>query len=136
LNISKYAKGYVKRNMAIVPIPAERKSPVLPGWQNLRIGLEEIPRYFNGKPQNIGVLLGEPSGGLVDVDLDVPDAAKIAERFLPKTLASGRKSAPKNRPCTQAGNATFGTETAAPQSRRYRQRSCAGRAGSLPRRRS
>jgi putative DNA primase/helicase len=94
MNTSRYAQGYIERGMAVVPIPDNRKSPVLPGWQNLRIKLEDVPHYFNSKPQSIGILLGEPSGGLVDVDLDVPEAIALAGHFLPPTLASGRASAP------------------------------------------
>lgn len=94
MNAGRYARSYLERGMAVVPVPANRKSPVLREWQNLRIGAEEVPHYFNGKPQNIGILLGEPSGGLVDVDQDVPEAVKIAWRFLPETLISGRESMP------------------------------------------
>jgi hypothetical protein len=94
MNTSRYAQGYIERGMAVVPIPHKRKSPVLPKWQNLRIEVEDIPRYFNGRSQNIGISLGEPSSGLVDVDLDVPEAVKLAGHFLPPTLTSGRVSAP------------------------------------------
>ncbi len=48
--------------------------------------------WNNGR--NIGLLTGEPSGWLVDVDLDSPEAARIAEHFLPRTLTSGRASSP------------------------------------------
>jgi hypothetical protein len=92
LSTTKYAKSYINKGMAVVPVPANNKRPVLSGWQILRIGLEEIPHYFNSKPQNIGVLLGEPSGWLVDVDLDVPEAVSCAPYFLPKSLKSGRES--------------------------------------------
>src|SRR3712207_7059016 len=42
----------------------------------------------------VGILLGDPSGGLVDVDLDAKEAGKVAGRFLPPTLTSGRESSP------------------------------------------
>ena len=44
----------------------------------------------------MGILLGEPSGGVVDVDLDVPEAAQLAEHFLPPTVTSGRDSSPQS----------------------------------------
>src|SRR5215211_494178 len=76
------------------PIPVEDgKSPKHKDWTNLRITEDQVPEFFTGK-ENLGLLLGEPSGGLVDVDLDVPEAAKIAGRFLIPTLTSSRKSAP------------------------------------------
>src|SRR5215213_692428 len=94
MSTQEYVRRYLDRGLTVVPIPAGKKGPVLTNWHNLRIPPEDIHRYFNGKPQNIGILLGESSGGLVDVDLDVEEAAKIAGRFLPPTLTSGRESAP------------------------------------------
>ena len=107
MSTREYAKNYLDKNLAVIPIPAGKKGPVLRDWQNLRIQPEDIPQYFNGHPQNIGILLGEPSGGLIDVDLDVPEAATIAGRFLPPTLTSGRESAP----CTHWWYRVPGAET-------------------------
>src|SRR5207248_2910327 len=54
---------------------------------------DELPLHFNGKPQNIGVLLGEASNGLTDLDLDCGEAIALAPRLLPSTSAVfGRKS--------------------------------------------
>jgi putative DNA primase/helicase len=89
----KAAARYIERGWAIVPVPSGAKSPGRDGWQDLRIGLDEIPRYFNNG-QNIGIHNGEPSGWLVCADLDVSEATKVASRFLPATLTSGRESAP------------------------------------------
>ena len=50
--------------------------------------------HFNGTG-NIGVLLGEPSGWLIDVDLDCDEAVALAPKFLPPTGAtSGRPGKP------------------------------------------
>jgi hypothetical protein len=79
--------------VAVIPVPADEKNPGRFGWEALRITEEEIPSYWtNG--QNIGVLVGEPSGWRVDVDLDADEAVTIAGRFLPPTLTSGRMSRP------------------------------------------
>jgi len=79
--------------VAVIPVPARKKNPGRPGWETLRITEEEIPDHWtNG--QNVGLLCGDPSGGRVDVDLDAGEAVKIAFRFLPATLTSGRKSRP------------------------------------------
>ena len=75
-----------------IPVPHRKKRPILEGWQNLRLSEEDLPSYFNGHPRNIGVLLGEPSGGLLDVDLDCPEAIQLAPYFLPETLTFGRES--------------------------------------------
>src|SRR5829696_8754643 len=91
---SKYAADYIRRGMACVPLPERTKKPNLKGWQNLRLTEADVDHYFGVAPKNIGVLLGDPSGGKVDVDLDVPEAVKIAPRFLASTVTSGRKGAP------------------------------------------
>jgi DNA-binding Lrp family transcriptional regulator len=88
------AERYVRAGFAVVPIPHRSKRPVLEGWEALRLTRDELPEHFNGRPQNVGLILGQPSGGLVDVDQDAPEAAKIAGRFLPPTLTSGRESSP------------------------------------------
>lgn len=80
------AREYVRRGWCVVPIPRRSKAPVIPAWQNLRLTEAELPeRFSNGC--NVGVLLGEPSGGLVDIDLDSPDAVALADVFLPPTGA-------------------------------------------------
>ena len=87
------AAALISRGVAVIPVPAGEKNPGRPGWEALRITEEEIPNYWtNG--QNVGLLCGEPSGGRVDVDLDADEAVKIAGRFLPPTLTSGRESRP------------------------------------------
>lgn len=92
------ALGYIERDWSPIPIGHREKKPRYPngklitGWQNLRITAETAPQYFtkNGQ-QNIGILLGEPSGDLVDVDLDWPEARALADAFLPPTtLVFGR----------------------------------------------
>jgi hypothetical protein len=92
----RYAEGYAARGLTVVPIPEGRKRPAIPSWQTLRLRPEELGDYFNGRPQNVGILLGEPSGRVVDVDLDVPEAVELGPRFLGSTLRSGRQSAPRS----------------------------------------
>jgi hypothetical protein len=88
------AKAWLAKGRAIVPIPARSKAPVLRDWPSLRITEETIADYFNGAEQNVGVLLGEPSGGLVDVDLDCEEAVAAAGYFLPDTFVYGRQKRP------------------------------------------
>lgn len=89
------AVRYIKGGIAPLPIPARNKAPNLPNWQHLRMELEDVPKYFNNG-QNIGILLGEPSGGLIDVDLDTPEAVAAGRYLLPDTLRSGRESSPNS----------------------------------------
>ena len=77
------AEKYQDRGWAPIPVPYKSKAPVISGWQNLRLEGPEIPNYFDGGPLNVGVLNGDPSGGLVDIDLDAPEAILIAPHLLP-----------------------------------------------------
>src|SRR5829696_4006467 len=92
VDVQRAAERYMRAGLAVIPIPAGEKNPNRPGWQNERHALDDIPRLWNNG-QNIGVLTGEPSGWLVDVDLDCPAALKIAGRFLDPTRTSGRGGA-------------------------------------------
>lgn len=91
------AREYTSRGWRVIPIPHQAKNPGLKAWQQLRLDDEALPHHFNGKPQNIGILLGEPSGWLVDVDLDHPRAVELAAQYLPPTpLRFGRSGKPES----------------------------------------
>src|SRR4026208_1058168 len=81
------ALGYIGRDWAPTPVSFRTKVPVLPGWPTLRITQDDAPRFFNGAPQNIGILMGEASNGLSDVDLDCAEAVAVAPYSLPKSDA-------------------------------------------------
>ncbi|MCC7408907.1 MAG: bifunctional DNA primase/polymerase, partial [Phycisphaeraceae bacterium] len=88
---------YCRRGWAVIPIPYRSKNPGLEGWQRLRLREEDLAGHFGGGPQNIGVLLGEPSGWLVDVDLDHRRCVEMADKFLPATPAVfGRAGKPRS----------------------------------------
>jgi hypothetical protein len=87
------ARRYLERGWRCVPLPYRGKAPRLHGWQTLRLDGAALAQHFDGAPANVGVLLGEPSGGLVDVDLDCPEAIRLAPAFLPPTRSRfGRPS--------------------------------------------
>lgn len=91
------ARGYLSEGFRVVPVPAGQKAPALAGWPELRIEESDLACYFNGTAGNIGVLLGEPSGAVVDVDLDCDEAVTIASRFLPATdRVHGRPGRPSS----------------------------------------
>ncbi|MEZ6092487.1 MAG: hypothetical protein R3C05_31665 [Pirellulaceae bacterium] len=55
---------------------------------------------------NVGII-AEPSGWLVDVDLDCPEALELADQYLPPTPAiTGRPSSPKSHRWYIAANAS------------------------------
>ena len=71
------AADYLARGWVPVPIPAYRKGPRFYGWQNYAPSRDDIRRDFS-PDMNVGVLLGEPSGWLVDIDLDCEEAVAVA----------------------------------------------------------
>lgn len=84
------AQAFLDRGWRPVPVPLGEKGPKIQGWPTRQFTAEE----FKGN-SNIGLKLGTVSGGLVDVDLDCPEAIELAIRFLPETaMIHGRKSKP------------------------------------------
>lgn len=88
---------YLNRGFQPVPVQWREKACRLKGWGNLRTTVEDLPQHFKSTQLNIGLLLGEPSDGLCDVDLDAREAIVLAENFLPVTGAVfGRESKPRS----------------------------------------
>src|SRR5262245_19209052 len=75
---SEQAAAWIARGFAPIPVPYGAKAPVVPGWQKLRLTAATLDERFNGAPQNVGALLGEPSGGRVCTDLDAPETLALA----------------------------------------------------------
>lgn len=91
------ARDLIDRGFAVIPVPDKAKVPRTRGWQALRLTKDNLHEYFSGKRSNIGVLLGEPSGWIVDVDLDHQQAVELAEKYLPHTdMVWGRESRPRS----------------------------------------
>jgi len=86
------ARTYHGRGWRIIPIARGSKAPSIERWRELAIPESGLQRYF-GNGENIGLVLGEASGGLVDVDCDAPEVRQIVNKFLPDTgLIHGRAS--------------------------------------------
>jgi uncharacterized protein (DUF927 family) len=88
------ASEYFLKGWQPIPIPFRSKNPNFPNWhQQHTARVDELTSHFNGKPQNISILLGTPSNDLTDVDLDNKWSVQLAAFFLPETNAIfGRKS--------------------------------------------
>lgn len=83
---------YRQRGWYCVPLRPQSKSPSRRDWTNLRLAPDVFPDNCN-----VGIILGDPSGWLVDVDLDCPEAIELADQYLPPTPAiTGRPSSPKS----------------------------------------
>jgi bifunctional DNA primase/polymerase-like protein len=77
-------QSYLRKGWQPIPIPPWKKAPRQKNWTALRFSEGEIRQHFR-EEDNVGLLLGEPSGGLVDVDLDAPEAIELAAKILPPT---------------------------------------------------
>lgn len=87
-----------------VPLRPRAKVPFTRGWEKRTFEREEqVPQAFEEAARdagiteslNVGLALGMPHGGLLDVDVDHPKAALIARDLLPATaMRSGRGDAP------------------------------------------
>lgn len=78
-----YRHGFVP-----IPLRSQEKAPNIAGWQNMTYADEgAVEAGFAGRDCNIGVLLGEPSSRLVNIDPDSPVARRVARDLLPTTPA-------------------------------------------------
>mgnify|MGYP005849831157 CR=1 FL=1 len=91
------ALAYVRRGWSVIPVRHGAKHPGYPGWERMRLTAADLPQHFDGRPQNIGLLTGAPSGWVVDIDLDHPRAVELADTLLPPTPAVfGRCGKPRS----------------------------------------
>jgi putative DNA primase/helicase len=90
------AQRYRQQGFAVVPTAGvDGKDAFTTGWQQEGTPPEDDVKYWgNGRPYNIGIVLGEASGGLVDIDRDCDLPNRIDKMFLPDTLMSGRGQRP------------------------------------------
>ncbi len=89
------AREYRARGWWPIPIRPREKAPSVTDWPNLRLSEQDLPAHFPDCT-NVGLLLGEPSS-LIDMDLDLREAAITARYLLPATdRVHGRRSAPRS----------------------------------------
>jgi predicted P-loop ATPase len=86
------ARDLLEHGAVPIPVPYRSKAPKDPAWQ--KTSRESVSLEAFDKRVNIGVLLGEPSAWLVDVDLDCPEAIAAAPYVLQSTKIFGRATAP------------------------------------------
>ena len=107
-NARQSAQRYTERGWHVIPIPHRSKCNKTKGWERWRLGIDQLDTCFpHGQAMNVGVLLGEPSNWLIDIDIDHPRAVELAPQFLPATPSVfGRAGKPKShylyrvsRPC-------------------------------------
>src|SRR5262249_15258737 len=98
LNARDAAGHYLSLGLAPIPVPPRSKNPGRDGWQNLRVTAETLDQHFPASADcNLGLLLGEPSAGLLDLGLDSVEAVRAAPGLLPATgMVSGRPGKPRS----------------------------------------
>lgn len=87
MNAPATAQEYIKQGWTVTPVHARGKRPLHNDWPRRHARAEDF-----AADSNVGVVLGDVSGGLVDIDLDCPEAVELADTFLPPTREFGRAS--------------------------------------------
>lgn len=92
---SRLAYEFLKRKIALIKIHPHAKKPVEKEWTTKYYTEVNAASIFGDF--NIGMILGRSSGGLTDIDLDCPEAVRLAPKILPGTTwVFGRKGAPRS----------------------------------------
>jgi putative DNA primase/helicase len=95
-NVLWYAQQYHAAGFRPIPLHPKTKQSAHTNWPALQLPFADLSSQFTAS-QNVAVVLGEASNGLVDIDLDCPEAIALAPYFLPETaFVFGRASAPKS----------------------------------------
>jgi len=84
---------FIGHGWAPTPIRPGEKAPLLADWNKNLVKREDIAHVFNSQ-SNIGLVLGDASGGLVDVDIDHPLALRFARLLPPTDMRHGREGLP------------------------------------------
>lgn len=84
-----------RRGLVPIPLRPNKKAPAYSDWPTASYANEdEVRATFDNHPGNLGLVLGERGGNLVDVDIDLFPALRLGDIFLPPTpMISGRASA-------------------------------------------
>lgn len=89
------AHGMLDMGMRPVRLRERSKAAHEDGWPTRIHTHESVDAEFECG-ENVGVLLGEHGGWVVDIDLDSEKALEVAQRILPRTMTFGRESKPRS----------------------------------------
>lgn len=87
------ARYYWNLGWEPLPLPAGQKKPHR-SWKTPVAWTDEEIGYKFSPVGNVGLALGERSGGLIDVDCDWPEAAQIGRELLGDLPSFGREGSP------------------------------------------
>jgi hypothetical protein len=85
---------YLNNNWHVIPLAPRTKDPIK-GWHWTKQKINEHDCQSLFPKNNVAIVLGEASGGLVDIDLDWPEAQAIADHIIPSLPAFGRGQPPR-----------------------------------------
>lgn len=86
---------YSELGIEPIPLLTRGKHPAT-NWGTVKLHTpEDIAEHFDAQ-SNVGVALGERSGGIVDLDFDTPEAVPVADVIFAKAVAMGRVDAPRS----------------------------------------
>ena len=89
------AEKYIESGLSVIPIKERGKEPYkYYPWKTESISIENVGNFLS--TLNIGVLLGERSNGLTDLDFDVREAAIMGNKIFSSHPSFGRKSSPNS----------------------------------------
>ena len=87
------AHQYVKNGWRVIPLVPKSKKPKIKDWPNAKIDTDSVPTSFQDG-DNVALLCGQPSGGLVDVDIDHPIAKHFVGLLSQTCMVHGRPGNP------------------------------------------
>jgi hypothetical protein len=94
INSQQIAESWLGLGIQPIPIESKKQRPKGgKGWNKLLVTRETIQHFFE-PGDNVGGLWGEPSGWIIDIDLDCDEATEVAPVYLPETFIYGRRSRP------------------------------------------
>lgn len=73
----------------MIRVSRQTKSAVDPRWQAETVPHNDIEEWVD-RGENVGIQGGPQSGGFAPIDLDAPEARKLAPMFLPETLTASK----------------------------------------------
>lgn len=89
------AKLYLSHGWQPLPVIAGGKRPIGKNWQEGTLNEADVDRAFTNRA-NVGIRLGTPSGGLVDIDIDSPLCLRLTHLLPPTGMIHGRSGKPRS----------------------------------------
>lgn len=86
-SIEQQLSWYANEDMKLIRVSRAEKQAVDNEWQHTAVAIEDMTSWVS-QGGNVGIQVGQVSDWLSGVDLDCPEAAQLAPRFLPETLMS------------------------------------------------